>query len=206
MAVFDYLDEDIVASALIQPHDNDSFYNPVINGHNGYAANGSLYINGTLISHASASWFTENAGPYRGDGSAFPTYGIVLLSKTSLVILDGGIPTLVPQNLALWMQFLLCDEFALTNNFDQALNGWTPNALTYADGRISITYFPDEGNQIIDSPPRIDGNLVLTIDFTRDLVYLDVAATSAFIDFCLQEDGFSTFVLEDNSGSILLET
>jgi hypothetical protein len=119
MAAYDYLDQVIVATALIQPHDDDSFYNPVSASHYGYAYDGNFYLNGVQqVGHAQASWFTEPAGPYRGDGPKFPTAGLVLLSPVALTILDQSQPTLDAHALPLWMQFLFADLYALANNFD----------------------------------------------------------------------------------------
>jgi len=175
---YDYIHQDIVATALIQPLDNDSFYNPVPNGHTGFAADGILYNAGEVVLTGSppvftyASWFTEFAGsgsppvlnPYRGDQAAFPASGLILLSPVALTILDQS-NTALP----LWMQFLLNDSYALANNFstgnpnysNQLLDGWLPAGLTYADGIISVIYTPDPGAYQIEgltgSPPSITG-------------------------------------------------
>jgi hypothetical protein len=177
MAAYDYLDQVIVATALIQPHDDDSFYNPgPPNAHYGYAFDGNWYIAGLKQnSHPQASWFTESPSAYRGDGSGFPTAGLILLSPVALTILDQSTPTLDAHQLPLWIQFLLGDMYALANNFDGALNGWTPSGLAYADGVISVIYTPDSGNQVGGSPPSADSTMVVTIDFSQDAIYLDVA-------------------------------
>jgi hypothetical protein len=179
---YDYLNQVIVATALIQPHDDDSFYNPTTNGHFGYAFDGNFYLDGVLqVGHPRASWATETSGPYRGDGVSFPTAGLILLSPVALTILDQSTPTLIAANLPLWMQFILSDMYALGNNFDDTLNGWTPSGLSYADGVISVIYNPDSGNITsppITSPPTsppIDTTMVVTLDFVQDTVYLDVA-------------------------------
>src|ERR1700676_40419 len=97
---YDFIDQNIVATCLIQPHDNDSFYNPIPNLHTGFAFNGNHYTLGVQDGvsspwHAAggnlqATWWTEvQAGnEFRGDQQNFPTYGLVLLSPVSLVILD----------------------------------------------------------------------------------------------------------------------
>lgn len=177
MAAYDYLDQVIVASALIQPHDNDSFYNPVQNGHSGFAADGLFYQNGvSVLGHSNASWFDEAFGPYRGDTPAFPLYGLILLSPVSMVILDAGTPTLNAAQLTLWMQFLMSDLYALANNWNAAINGWTPANLSYADGIVSVTYIPDEGNASGGGPPAsVNSKMVVSMDFSQDKVYLDVA-------------------------------
>jgi len=194
---YDYLDQNVVATALIQPFDNDSFYNPVPLGHTGYAADWRYYSNGIEeslgygldpygnspygITRPFASWYTEfssNPSPYRDFQAAFPTVGIVLLSPTVLTILDGGTPTNNAANLALWMQFLLNDGYALTNNYDGSLQGFLPSALSYANGVISVTYTPDSGNIVGGSPIGANSRMVVTIDFTKDSAYLDVALDS----------------------------
>jgi hypothetical protein len=185
MAAYDYLNQVIVATALIQPYDDDSFYNPVDNSHSGYAADGTLYENGAQIASPApipapfasytASWASETPGPYRSATAAFPQAGLILLSPVALTILDQGTPTLDAAQLPLWMQFLLSDFYLLPNNFDGALNGWTPSGLAYADGLISVIYTPDAGNQTGGTPPNANSIMVLTIDFSRDAAYLDVA-------------------------------
>jgi hypothetical protein len=185
---YSYLDQSITASCLIQPHDNDSFYNPTTANHYGYAANGNYYTAGVYQpSVPQASWYTESPGPYRGDGSTFPTAGLVLLSTASMAILDQSTPTSDPTQLPLWMLFILGDTFALANNWGGVLNGWTPTALTYADGVISVIYSPDAGNLAMSppvfsppvspplNPPSTNSIMVVTFDFSQDNVYLDIA-------------------------------
>jgi hypothetical protein len=183
MANYDFLDQIIVASQLVQAYDDDSFYNPTTNSHSGYAADGNLYIDGTQVQSPDpipapfatyvASWASEASGAFRGNGLAFPQAGLILLSPVALTILDQGTPTLDAAKLPLWMLFLFSDAYALTNNFNEALNGWTPSGLTYADGIVSVLYQPDSGNQTL-SPP-VNTIMVVSIDFSRDSVYLDVA-------------------------------
>jgi hypothetical protein len=170
--------------------------------HNGFAWDGILYIGGvqqiTMSSPPGpiyASWFTETDGPYRGTSSTFPQAGLVLLSRVALTILDE-----TSSALSLWMQFLLQSNllnnfpvsspplsppvdvpgsYALTDNFNSELNGWLPSGLAYADGVLSVVYTPDYGNQTGISADHtsynIDSNMVVSIDFTTDSVYLDVA-------------------------------
>jgi hypothetical protein len=180
MGGYNFLDQPIVASRLIQPTDDDSFYTPGPNNHYGYACDGNFYLDGVLqAGHPQASWFTESPNAYRGDGAPFPTAGLILLSPVALTILDQGTPTLDATKLPLWMLFLLSDFYALGNNFDSGLNGWTPSGLAYADGVISVIYSPDSGNISPASPPitppPIDTAMVVTLDFSQDTVYLDVA-------------------------------
>jgi hypothetical protein len=156
---YDFIDQNIVATCLIQPHDNDSFYNPIPLLHTGFAFNGNHYTLGVQDGIASpyhaaggnlqATWWTEaQAGSeFRGDQQNFPTYGLVLVSPVSLVILDQSTPVAVANALPLWMQFLLADNNALANNFDGAVIGFTPASVCYADGIISVTYVPDSGCQ-----------------------------------------------------------
>lgn len=176
MATYDYIDQEIVATTLIEPKANDSFYYPVNQGHNGFAYDGQLYTAGVLQSGQVASWHSEVSGPYRGPLPTFPTAGLVLLSKVALTILDESTSAL-----GLWMQFLLSDTYALANNFDGGLNGWVPAGLTYADGIISVTYNPDPGNQVgldaVNSTYGLDSRMVVNLDFSQDTVYLDVATS-----------------------------
>jgi hypothetical protein len=156
---YDFIDQNIVATCLIQPHDNDSFYNPTPTKHTGFAFNGFHYTLGVQDGMASpwvanggnlqATWWTEaqSGNPFRGDQQDFPTYGLVLLSTVSMVILDQSIPVAEATALPLWMQFLLGDTNALANDFNGAIQGFTPSSVCYADGIISVTYYPDSGNQ-----------------------------------------------------------
>lgn len=166
---YNFIDQNIVASCLIQGHTDDSFYNPVPNSHNGYAADGNFYAEGVLQStHAKASWFTEfGTNPFRGDQAAFPEFGIALLSPVSLVILDQTKSVAHAEQLPLWMQFLLQDNNALANNFNGAVQGFLPSGVVYADGIVSVTYSPDAGNQ---APWNFDVWLALTAYNNNDLV------------------------------------
>jgi hypothetical protein len=180
MPVYDFIHQNIVSTQLIQPKDDDSFYNPTI-GHYGFAADGTHYTAGVQDSVSGpvyASWYSETPGPYRGTGAVFPSAGLVLLSKVALTILDGTTP-----KLNFWMQMILADDLALTNNFNGSTIGFTPRSLTYADGVISVIYAPDEGaTNIVPSSQNptapksgAASNMVVTFDFTADNVYLDVA-------------------------------
>jgi hypothetical protein len=161
---YDYLDQDIQATAIARVRDDDSFFNPSL-GHNGFAADGTRYTVGIQDGGPIfATWYSEAPGPFRGSTPAFPNQALILLSKAALTILDE-----TTRSLNLWMQFLVADVYALTNNFDNSTNGWTPKDLTWADGVISVTYVPDKGSSGITSP------MVVNIDFTRDAVYLDVS-------------------------------
>jgi hypothetical protein len=145
---YDFIDQNIVASCLIQSHTDDSFYNPVANSHTGYAFDGNYYSLGSIVNgHQQASWFTEyGTNPFRGDKAAFPSYGLVLLSPVSLVILDQTKSVTQATALPLWMQFILADNNALANNFNFSLQGFLPQSVCYADGIVSVTYSPDAGN------------------------------------------------------------
>jgi hypothetical protein len=173
---YNYLNQSMVATALIELKDDDSFYNPSL-GHNGFAWDGILYTDGQQVSEISglqyASWFVEadTPGPYRSAQASFPTAGLVLLSKVALTILDES----TYPNLTLWMQFLLADLYALTNNFNESTIGYTPSGLAYADGVISVIYTPDEGAENILQNDGPASTMVVTLDFTQDSFYLDVA-------------------------------
>jgi hypothetical protein len=147
---YNFIDQNIVSSCLIQAHTDDSFYNPVVNSHTGYAFDGSYYSLGVVDnSHIKASWFTEfGTNPFRGSQASFPQFGVALLSPFSLVILNQGTAVSHAEDLPLWIQFLLGDNNALANNFDGSVQGFTPSAVCYADGIISVTYVPDSGNQL----------------------------------------------------------
>jgi hypothetical protein len=205
MANYNYLTQNIVATCLIQAYNNDSFYLPTVNNHSGFAADGTFYLNGVQQLAGSppspiyASWYTEfsvptasGPTPSRDDQAAFPAYGVILLSPVALTILDESTPVPQANELKMWMQFALADNYMMTDNYVSDLNppllaiqGFTPSALSYADGIISITYTPDSGNQ----PPALAGtpdpqpqpgdstqsHMVVSIDFSQDAAYLDVA-------------------------------
>ena len=188
MATYDYINQAIVASCLIQPKTIDSFYNPVSQSHTGYAWDGTLYSAGVQeAGPVYASWYTEGAGDYRGNLPTFPTTGIVLLSNTALTILDGSTFALNMWMIFLFQNVLITPStgspgglgFALVNNFNSELNGWKPSSLAYADGILSAICTPDYGNQSgasLDSTSyNINSNMVIHIDFSQDRVYLDVA-------------------------------
>jgi|SRR5271157_3916381 len=188
---YDFIDQNIVASCLLQSHTNDSFYNPAVNFHTGFAFDGNYYSLGSPVAgHLKASWFTEFGvnSSTRGSTAAFPAYGLVLLSSASLVILDQGKAVTEASQLPLWMQFVLFDNGMLANNFNGSLQGFAPSAVCYADGVISVTYTPDAGNQpsglahpILSpyAPPypavSAQSHMVVSIDFAQDFAYLDVA-------------------------------
>jgi len=47
---YDFIDQNIVSSCLVQSYTDDSFYNPVVNQHTGFAFDGSYYSLGVLQS------------------------------------------------------------------------------------------------------------------------------------------------------------
>jgi len=102
---------------------------------------------------------------------------LLLLGRASLTILDA-----TTSELALWMIFLLRDDYLLADNFatlnpnySSNLQGFLLSGLTYANGVISVIYSPDPGAEDINSPPQPASNMVVNIDFTQDKAYLDVA-------------------------------
>ena len=178
---YNYISQPIIATALIQLTNSDSFYFPEVNAHSGFAFNGSYYENGVeVISPPTvASWYAEGSGPYRGVLGSFPAYGLVLLGRANLTILDESSPAL-----ALWMTFLLGDNLMLGNNialgnpnYSSDLIGFLPSKLAYANGIISVIYTPDPGALDIGQSPPISpaSHMVVHIDFTQDTAYLDIA-------------------------------
>jgi hypothetical protein len=167
---YDYINQEIQSSTLIVPKDNDPFFFPTQLAFTGYAHDGNLYDNGVRANAIfppytalQASWFTEPQGEYRGPLQTFPTASLVLLSKVAMTILDE-----TQSSLPLWMGFLLSDAFALTNNFENALIGFTPTIVTYASGKISVESVPDAGS-------AIQAITAIIFDFTQDSVYLYTA-------------------------------
>jgi hypothetical protein len=160
----EYINQEIIATCLIQTSDIDSFYNPSALSHIGFASDGFYYTNGTKDSTRQASWFTEAPGSYRGTTAAFPAAGLILLSKTSLTILDE-----TTASLNMWMQFILQNSYFFTNNFNGGTLGFTPTGLSYADGIISVTYAPNPGSVDVTT------SMVVSLDFSQDKAYLDVS-------------------------------
>ena len=168
----------MVATALIQQQGSDGFYFPTANGHMGFAFDGAYYMNGvaSISPPMQASWFTEGPGPYRGSGTPFPPYGLILLGRASLAILDES-----TTSLNLWMTFLfqnglmLADNFAMGSYNFPVLSppvdrmGFTPRGLSYANGKLTVVFSPDPGSESITSA------MAVTVDFTKDSAYLDVA-------------------------------
>jgi len=169
MAAYDYINQSIQASLLITPKDDDPFFNPVPLALTGFAADGFWY-DGGVKTGTQASWFLEGEGPYRGPLQAFPAAALVLLSQVSLTILDVSNAVTESSLLPLWMQALLGDSLALTNNFEDALVGFTPTGLTYAAGIVTVLYTPDAGS-------NIQSTMGVNFDFVKDSVYLYVAVT-----------------------------
>ena len=183
MAVQAYLTQSIIATTLIQARNIDSFYYPTSLNHTGFAVDGTYYINGVQQgvqtsppSPIYASWYTEPEGNFRGELASFPSTGLVLLSKSAMTILDGS-----SSALNFWMQAIIQDNYAFTNNFNGNPNGWTPSGLAYADGVLSIICTPDSGNNSNifsgEDAGNITSNMVIHFDFTADRVYLDVAVS-----------------------------
>ena len=185
MAAYDYIDQSIMATCLIEPKDIDSFYNPITQNHTGFAWDGTYYVDGvqqlTETSPPSspplpvptyASWYTEGQSAYRGLLQTFPQAGLCLLSKVALSILDESTAALT-----LWMQFLIQNQYALADNWNNALNGWTPSGVIYADGVVSVLYKPDSGNftGVDGATYNVNSNLVVHLDFVQDSVYMDMA-------------------------------
>src|SRR5271157_605277 len=159
---YDYINQSIQSSLLIVPKDNDPFFFPVQLGLTGFAFDGFLY-DGGVKTGTQASWATEGQGTYRGILQSFPQGALVLLSVVSLTILDE-----TSQNLDLWMQFILQDAQALTNNYLSAdvpnnLIGFTPTSLSYAAGVLTVLYIPDAGS-------TVQSTLAVNMDFVQDAV------------------------------------
>lgn len=159
---YNYLNQEIQSSLLIVPKDNDPFFFPTQLAHTGFAFDGFFYDQGVKTA-AQASWFLEPQGPYRGPLPSFPEAALVLLSQAALTILDETNPSL-----PLWMQFLLNNANALTDNFSGDLIGFTPTGLSYAAGILVVVYAPDAGS--LDQSA-----LAVNLDFTQDGAYLFVA-------------------------------
>lgn len=172
---YDFLDQNIVSSCLIQVKDSDSFFVPDLLQHTGFAFDGNHYtagvqdIAGSPPGPVQASWFTEAQSIFRGPLQTFPTAGLALLSPAALSIFDeSGAP------LTLWMGFILADGFALGNNYDSTVEaiGFKPSSVQYANGIVSVTLKPDAGS-------TNQSTVTIHMDFSGDRVYLDTAVAPA---------------------------
>ncbi len=200
MANYNYLDQQITATCLVQAYNNDSFYFPETNNHSGFAYDGKKYLNGQLDllpgsppTTQYASWYTEFASPTasgpepaRDDQAQFPAFGLILLSPVAMTILNQSTPVPQANELKMWMQFAMADGYIMSNNYMTAMSppvlaiqGFTPSGLSYADGIISVIYTPDAGNQ----PPAPAGVLpwVSTTVYTVGQVVLAGNPATAWI-------------------------
>ena len=167
---YNFVNQSIVSSLLINVKDDDPFFNPILLALSGFSANGFYYDSGVKTS-ATASWYSEPQGEFRGPLQTFPQSALVLLSYAALTILDVSNAVQTSSMLPLWMQFILSDDYALTDNFDpNALIGYTPAGLSYGGGVIAVNYTPDAG-----ASPQ--GGMAVNLDFTLDSVYLYAVAT-----------------------------
>jgi hypothetical protein len=110
-----------------------------------------------------ASWFSEAPGPWRSGSPEFPTRAVVLVTDAGLSILDRD------NGLEMWMMFMRGDLLAYTNNFlagQRTPAGFTPREVTYQNGIISITQYPDPGS-------TFTGVYTLHLDFLHDNIYAD---------------------------------
>ena len=162
MSNYAMLIQPATASTLIWQKSNDSFFNPVGLNHTGFAADGFWYSGGTQNPNRVASWFSEAPSTTRM-GTAFPPQALVLLSRASLTLFDQS-----EAALNMWMVFYFADDLGLTDNFEAQTIGSLPTGLTWANGVLSVIYTPDAG-----SPNQ--NAIALTIDFTQDDIYLEIA-------------------------------
>lgn len=160
---YDYLSQPIITSALCFLRDVDSFFSPASLSHTGFAFDGQPYTAGTPSGGAVASWFSEAQGDTRGPLATFPTQTLVLVSQTSVSILDA-----TSEALNLWMIFYFEDNFAYADNSQGQDAGYVAATVTWANGLLSITMKPDAG-----STPQ--AAVVLTFDFVQDAVYADTS-------------------------------
>ena len=161
-----FLDQNITSSCLIEQRDSESFFNPELLLHTGFAFDGFYYTAGVqaLSPPIQASWATETQSLFRGPLQTFPTAGLILLSPAALSIFDASGHTL-----ALWMGFLFADGFLLSDNYAQpTIIGFKPFSVQYANGIVSVTLTPDPGsvNQ---------SNVIVNIDFCQNRAYSDTA-------------------------------
>lgn len=151
----------VITTCLCIQRDADSFFSPVALSHTGFAFDGAFYTAGVKSPTLVASWASEAQGPTRGPLPTFPTQALVIVSRASITILDA---TTNPLNL--WMIFYLADSYGYRNNPAHAQAGYLASAVTWANGKLSITLSPDAG-----SPSK--EILVLTVDFPQDTMYAD---------------------------------
>ena len=154
--------KDVLASCLIQTSQADQFFNPEACGLTGYAYNGTYHQGGVPVP-LQASWFNEAPSAWRGQQAAFPQQAVVVLTDAGLSILDRA------KNLEMWMLFMRGDMLAYTNNFLANMKvpaGFTPRAVTYQNGIVSVLQYPDAGS-------AYTWVFALHLDFLHDIVYAD---------------------------------
>lgn len=159
-ATYQYLQQSVAASLIIGQKDSDSFFHPVTLNHTGFAYDGFAYVAGVQNPASQASWFLELSSPTRG-AAVFPSEVLVVLSQASLSMLDTTDETVV-----LWMLFYYMDLGCYANNFSATVASFSPQSLTWGNGRLSVVSAYDPG-----SPFSLVA--VLTIDFVADQAYVD---------------------------------
>lgn len=160
MAAYNYLQQSVLDSCSISEKDDDSFFHPTLLNHTGYAYDGNLYAAGVLDPSSQASWFLELSSTVRGT-PAFPSDLLVVLSQASLSMLETANETVL-----LWMLFYYRDPAVYSNNFSDQIASFSPQSLTWGNGRLSVLSASDPG-----SPFSLYA--VLTIDFVEDGAYVD---------------------------------
>jgi hypothetical protein len=156
---YDYLDQPVLSSLIIQKQEMDSFFSPALLGHSGFSADGLYYVNGIVNPQLQASWYTETAGTERSSAQAFPDRTLVIASRASLALLSAV-------TMELWMLFYLGDDKALRYNPTGVQLSYTPSGLSWANGLLTLNLTADAGDST-------QAPYALTIDFTRDQVYAD---------------------------------
>ncbi len=161
---YNYLNQAVLASTLCLERDADSFFRPVALNHTGFAADGQFYNAGVVSGSQVASWNAEPQSATRGPLPTFPTQALVIVNRASVAILDA-----TTDEIALWMLFYCADDNAHTDNAQKGPDGYIPTAVTWANGRLSITLSPDAGStlQMVQ---------VTTFDFVADAVYIETIA------------------------------
>lgn len=160
--VYTPLQQPVLASLTITVMDDDAFFNPTGLQFSGFAYDGFLYSNGVRVSPAqTASWYAEGPGAARGALATFPTVAVAVVSGGSLTILDATSGSLVP-----WMVFYYGDTFAFPNNFQGVVESFSPASASWGAGMLTVSMTADPGSPVFPVA-------ALTIDFSRDQVYID---------------------------------
>ena len=150
------IDKPKIGTLLTFRNEGDSFFDPTLLKHNGFAANGHYYNDGMCDFDKTATWFTKGVGDH------FPEKGVVVASNTNIAVVDAT------GELDLWMLFYLSDIYASLNLPMAHAEQIMVREIVWKNGLLIVPFEP-RPDEVGVMP------LMLTIDFTQDTIYADTA-------------------------------